>query len=78
MSDAAASGGYFMAMNGDPVIAYPETETGSIGVVFAKPNLHGLYDKLGVTKDTSAAAALPSANPITVRSPRQKKQNFAP
>jgi protease IV len=52
MSDVAASGGYYMAMTGDPIIAYPETETGSIGVVFGKPNLHGLYDKLGVTKDS--------------------------
>jgi protease-4 len=51
MSDVAASGGYFMAMNGDPIVAYRGTETGSIGVVFAKPNLHGLYDKLGITKD---------------------------
>ncbi len=51
MSDAAASGGYFMAMTGDTIVAYPGTETGSIGVVFGKPNLHGLYDKLGVTKD---------------------------
>jgi len=51
MSDAAASGGYFMAMTGDPIVAYPATLTGSIGVVFGKPNLHGLYDKLGVTKD---------------------------
>ncbi len=51
MSDAAASGGYFMAMSGDPIVAYPGTETGSIGVVFAKPDLHGLYDKLGITKD---------------------------
>jgi protease-4 len=38
-------------MTGDPIVAYPQTETGSIGVVFGKPNLHGLYDKLGVTKD---------------------------
>jgi len=52
MSDTAASGGYYMAMTGDPVVAYPGTLTGSIGVVFGKPNLHGLYDKLGVTKDT--------------------------
>ncbi len=52
MSDAAASGGYYMAMTGDPLIAYPATETGSIGVVFGKPNLHGLYDKLGITKDS--------------------------
>jgi protease-4 len=51
MSDAAASGGYFMAMTGDTILAYPGTETGSIGVVFGKPNLHGLYDKVGVTKD---------------------------
>jgi len=47
----AASGGYYMAMTGDPIVAYPETETGSIGVVFGKPDLRGLYDKLGVTKD---------------------------
>src|SRR5208337_37388 len=51
MSDVAASGGYDMAMTGDPIVAYPQTETGSIGVVFGKPNLHGLYDKLGITKD---------------------------
>jgi protease-4 len=51
MSDLAASGGYYMAMTGDQIIAEPGTLTGSIGVVFGKPNLHGLYDKLGVTKD---------------------------
>jgi protease IV len=51
MSDAAASGGYYMAMSGDALIAYPGTLTGSIGVVFGKPNLHGLYDKAGVSKD---------------------------
>ena len=52
MSDLAASGGYYIAMTGDPIVAYPETLTGSIGVVFGKPNLHGLYDKLGITKDS--------------------------
>jgi len=51
MSDDAASGGYYMAMSGAPIVAYPATITGSIGVVFGKPNLHGLYDKLGITKD---------------------------
>jgi protease-4 len=52
MSDAAASGGYYMAMTGDPIVAYPGTYTGSIGVVFGKPNMRGLYDKLGITIDT--------------------------
>ncbi len=51
MSDAAASGGYYMALTGDTLVAYPGTLTGSIGVVFGKPNLRGLYDKLGITKD---------------------------
>jgi protease-4 len=51
MSDVAASGGYFISMTGNPVVAYPDTITGSIGVIYGKPNLHGLYDKLGVTKD---------------------------
>ncbi len=48
MSDEAASGGYYLAMTGDPVIAYPATYTGSIGVLFGKANLKGLYDKLGI------------------------------
>jgi protease-4 len=43
MSDTAASGGYYMAMTGDPIVAYPGTLTGSIGVVFGKPDVHGLY-----------------------------------
>ena len=52
MSDDAASGGYYMAMSGDTLVAYPGTMTGSIGVVFGKANIHGLYDKLGITKDS--------------------------
>ena len=52
MSDVAASGGYYIAMTGDPVLAYPGTITGSIGVIFGKANLRGLYDKVGITKET--------------------------
>ena len=51
MSDLAASGGYYVSMTGDPTIAYPLTYTGSIGIVYGKPNIKGLYDKLGITKD---------------------------
>ncbi len=52
MSDLAASGGYFIAMTGDPVLAYPNTLTGSIGVFFGKPNLKDLVAKIGVTQTT--------------------------
>ncbi|HKW98898.1 MAG TPA: signal peptide peptidase SppA [Bryobacteraceae bacterium] len=62
MSDVAASGGYYIAMTGDPVIAYPGTITGSIGVVFGKANLHGLYDKLGITKDTLSRGRFATAD----------------
>jgi protease-4 len=51
MSDLAASGGYFIAMTGDPVVAYPNTITGSIGVFYGRPNLRGLYDKIGINKE---------------------------
>lgn len=50
-SDYAASGGYYVAMSGDPVISHPNTLTGSIGVIFTKFNLKGLYDKIGIQKD---------------------------
>jgi protease-4 len=51
MSDVAASGGYYMAMTGDPVVAYPGTITGSIGVIYGKVNFRGLYGKIGVNKE---------------------------
>jgi len=50
MSDVAASGGYYVSVTGDPILAYPNTLTGSIGVIFARMNLHGLYDKVGINK----------------------------
>jgi protease IV len=48
MGDEAASGGYYVAVTGDPIIAYPNTLTGSIGVIFAKFTLRGLFGKIGV------------------------------
>ncbi len=52
MSDVAASGGYFISMTGDPVIAYPSTITGSIGVLYIRPNAHDLFNKLGVGEES--------------------------
>jgi len=51
MSDVAASGGYYIASSGDAIVAYPHTLTGSIGVIYGKFNLKGLYDKLGIQKE---------------------------
>lgn len=48
MFDVAASGGYYAALPADWILAHPTTITGSVGVVFMRPKLHGLFDKIGV------------------------------
>jgi protease-4 len=58
MSDVAASGGYFISMTGDQVFSYPNTITGSIGVLYVRPNFHNLYDKLGIQQETIARGKL--------------------
>jgi protease-4 len=51
MGDLAASGGYYIAMGSDAIVAQPGTITGSIGVFGGKFSLRGLYDKIGLTKE---------------------------
>jgi len=51
MSDVAGSGGYWVAMSAHKIVAQPQTWTGSIGVVWGKPNLKKLYEKLGVSAE---------------------------
>ncbi len=52
MGDVAASGGYYIAMGANRVVAQAGTLTGSIGVVGGKVDLAGAFEKLGVTKET--------------------------
>src|SRR6202049_4039466 len=47
MSDLAASGGYYIAMPADAIVAEPSTLTGSIGIFGGKFVTGGLYEKLG-------------------------------
>jgi protease-4 len=49
MSDVAGSGGYWVAMSAHKIVAQPQTWTGSIGVVWGKPNFQRLYEKLGIS-----------------------------
>jgi protease-4 len=48
----ATSGGYYVAMTADTLIAQPGTVTGSIGVVMLNLNLAGLLEKVGVEDRT--------------------------
>jgi protease-4 len=52
MGDYAASGGYYLAMGADAIVAEPATITGSIGVFSGKFSLRGLYAKLGISQET--------------------------
>jgi protease-4 len=65
MGAVAASGGYFVAMAADRIVAEPGTLTGSIGVYAGKFVLDGLWDKLGVHWEqlkSATNAGMDSAN----------------
>ena len=51
MGDIAASGGYWISMNKNKIIANPFTLTGSIGVWAALPNFKNSLEKIGVLFD---------------------------
>ena len=46
--DVGASGGYYVALPADRILAHPTSITGSVGVVFMHPQLFALMDKIGV------------------------------
>jgi len=46
--DVGASGGYYVALAADAIVAHPTTVTGSIGVIMLTVNTQGLLEKLGV------------------------------
>jgi protease-4 len=52
LGDVAASGGYYLASAADRIVAAPGTLTGSIGVVFFKPDVSGLLARAGVRTET--------------------------
>ena len=56
MSDLAASGGYWISMSANKIVADPETITASIGVLSGKFNLSGLYQMLGLSTDYVATS----------------------
>ena len=50
--DLAASGGYYIALPADRILAQPTSLVGSIGVILQTLNVHGLGEKIGVTDTT--------------------------
>jgi protease-4 len=54
MSDLAASGGYYIAMAGDVLVAQPGTLTGSIGIYTGKYVTGGSFAKLGANIEATS------------------------
>ena len=50
--DLAASGGYYISVPADQIIAQPTALIGSIGVIMQTLNIQGLSEKIGVTDTT--------------------------
>jgi len=57
MGDVAASGGYFISMAADAIVAQPGTVTGSIGVLTGKPVTASLLERVGITTDSVTEGA---------------------
>ncbi len=64
MGDVAASGGYWIAMGADEVIADPATITGSIGVFGLLPTFEGTMEKIGVNVDGVSTTWLAGATDL--------------
>lgn len=55
MGGVAASGGYFVAMPCNAIVALPSTLTGSIGVLGGKVAIGRTYERLGITREAVGA-----------------------
>lgn len=72
--DTAASGGYYISMSADAIIAHPTTVTGSIGVIISSLNFKEGMDKIGVKDQTITSG--PNKNilsPFDEFSPEKRK-----
>jgi protease-4 len=61
MGAVAASGGYYLAVAADRIVANPGTLTGSIGVIMQLPEVEGLLKKVGVRYEVLKAGRLKDA-----------------
>jgi protease-4 len=57
MMGVAASGGYYISLPADHILAHPTTVTGSIGVIFARPKVTGLMEKIGLAVEVNKSGA---------------------
>lgn len=71
----AASGGYYVSTAGSTIFSQEETLTGSIGVIFGKPNASGLLERFEVNYDGLKSAENSDINNLYEDySPKQREK----
>lgn len=65
MGDIAASGAYYIASATDRIYSNKGTLTGSIGVIFSKPELSELTEKMGIDQEIVKSGRFKDAGAIT-------------
>jgi len=65
MSDVAGSGGYYISAGANRIVAQPATMTGSIGVVFVRPNIKGMLARLGITTESITRGKFAALDDLT-------------
>jgi protease IV len=74
LMDVAASGGYYIALPADRIVAHPGTITGSVGVIFIVPKVGGLMDKIGLAVEVHKSGKEKDiATPFRPSTPEEKK-----
>ena len=75
MSDLAASGGYYIALPAQLIVAQPSTLTGSIGIFGGKVVTGGVYEKLGARiESTSIGKHAEIESPVRRYTPDEVKK----
>lgn len=74
MGDVAASAAYWIASQGDVIVANPATVTGSIGVIMQWQSLEELLEKLGVQSETVKSGPFKDmGSPLRPATPEERK-----
>jgi len=74
MGSVAASGGYYAAAPAHTIMANPATITGSIGVIMELSNMEGLFEKLGLKRESLTSGKFKDAgSPFKPMTPEERK-----
>ena len=76
MGGVAASGGYYIALGADTIIANPGTATGSIGVILSYPVVQELMEKIGIEQETIKSGELKDAGSIFSELSENEREYF--